>query len=337
MEEKVFDTPIMLKIWTRPDCQRKQFEVIKRVKPRLLFVSSDGGRNEEEWKAIKINRNMFDSEIDWDCKVIKQYWNKNIGLYSAGGAMHKLVFQTVDRCIFLEDDILPSESFFYFCAEMLERYKDDTRIRVICGMNHLGVSEDVTSDYFFSRQGSIWGTATWKRAAEDTGCLDYKNDEYVMKNLVHLMKRDKDLLRRTKGYASDYFFDGHRPGNEFKIEFSAYGYNQLQIIPKKNLVSNIGCTAGSAHADELRMLPRLQRKYFNMPLYELEFPLKHPKYIFPDEEYEKKRNTVMLYNRPVLVFLCRVERVFLLLKYGKIKHIFNKLFEKIRNRRTLER
>ena len=114
MENKsVLNVPVRIKIWCRPECQRKQFDVIKKVKPSILFVISDGGRNEEEWEKIRINRNMIDNEIDWDCTVYKQYWDKNVGLYGASKEMSKLIWEKVDRCILLEDDILPSESFFY--------------------------------------------------------------------------------------------------------------------------------------------------------------------------------------------------------------------------------
>ena len=63
------DVPVKVNIWVRPECQRKQFEVIKQARPSILFIQSDGGRNEQEWKIINEHRKMFDTEIDWDCTV----------------------------------------------------------------------------------------------------------------------------------------------------------------------------------------------------------------------------------------------------------------------------
>lgn len=60
---------------------------------------------------------------------------------------HKWAFSIVDKCIILEDDIVPSLSFFPFCIELLNRYEDDKRIDRICGMNLLGTYE-TGSDYF---------------------------------------------------------------------------------------------------------------------------------------------------------------------------------------------
>ena len=75
--------------------------------------------------------------------------------------------------------------------EMLEKYKDDLRVNVICGMNHLGVSENVNSDYFFSRQGSIWGCAIWKRTWQQYHDFSYGKDDYVMKCLKQRTKHNK--------------------------------------------------------------------------------------------------------------------------------------------------
>lgn len=324
-KNKMFDVPVYIKIWSRPECQRKQFDIIRRVKPTTMFILSDGGRNENEWKLIQQNRNMIDNGIDWECKVYRQYWDKNVGLYASGKAMCELIWKNVDRCIMLEDDILPSVSFFYFCAELLEKYKDDERISAICGMNHLGKYDKPSSDYFFSRQGSIWGTAIWRRTAVKYGNLDYRYDEYVLNNLVHLTKHNKDLKRRIVGYSKNDLFDGHMPGDEFGNEFSSYGFNQLMIVPKVNLVSNIGCTSDSAHADSYEMISRLERKHFNMPLYEIIFPLKHPQYIFPDEFYDKERNKIMLYNHPFLHLISRIDRFFVLVKNKRFKYILSKI------------
>lgn len=143
------DVPVCINLWIRPQCQRLQFEVIKKARPSILFLISDGGRTETEWQAIFQNRALYDEEIDWDCTVYKMYEKENRGLYAMDRKSFDLVWKVVDRCIFLEDDILPSVSFFPYCKELLERYKDDLRVNVICGMNHLGVYEAASSDYFF--------------------------------------------------------------------------------------------------------------------------------------------------------------------------------------------
>lgn len=318
------DVPVKVNIWVRPECQRKQFDVIKQARPSILFIQSDGGRNEQEWKIINEHRKMFDTEIDWDCTVYKLYEETNQGMYTMGRKLHDFVWSKVDGCIFLEDDILPSISYFGFCAEMLEKYKDDLRVNVICGMNHLGVSENVNSDYFFSRQGSIWGCAIWKRTWQQYHDFSYGKDDYVMKCLKQRTKHNKIFWKRLNAYASGDIYEGHVAGDEFFFELSMYAQNQLQIIPKYNLISNIGCTGNAAHASELEMLPRGLRQVFNAKTYEMTFPLKEAKYVIPDVEYEKKRNRIMGYNCPLIFWSRKVESFILMVRHGKLKHALRK-------------
>lgn len=313
------DLPVCINIWIRPECQRRQFEVIRQAKPSVLFLISDGGRTDAEWQAILENRRLYDEGIDWDCTVYKLYEHKNRGLYTEGQRYHELVWSKVDRCAFLEDDVLPSVSFFRYCAELLERYKDDLRVNVICGMNHLGVWENVQSDYFFSRQGSIWGYAMWKRTYEQYYDFAYMQDPYVMDCLRQRTRRNAKIWNRICGYAKNPAYEGHPPFTEYYFELSMYLQNQLQVIPKYNLISNIGCTGDAAHATELSLMPRALRRIFNMKTYELDFPLHHARYVLPDVAYEKKRNEILAYNCPWRSKVRGIERILLGIRHGEWK------------------
>ena len=338
MKPFLVDVPVRINVWIRPDSQRKQFEVIKQARPSILFLISDGGRNEKEWEAIRKNREMYDTEIDWECTVYKLYEEKNNGLYTMIGKMSELVWSKVDRCIFLEDDILPSVSFFQYCADLLERYKDDLRISTICGMNHLGICEDVTSDYFFSRQGSIWGTAMWKRTfLQRDPEFKYGNDEYIMKLLKQRTRHNQISWNRIQAYTKQKYYEGHVAGGEFWHEFNMYGYNQLQIIPKKNLICNMGCTADSAHANTLDKMPKGIRRVFNMRTYELDFPLKHADYVIPDIEYEKKRNRIMAYNHPFINFCRKIETGTIKLLKGDLQFLVKRIKRKGKGNQRIEK
>lgn len=329
LKKALVTVPVKLNIWIRPECQRRQFEVIKKVRPSILFLISDGGKNEEEWKIIKKHRHMFDTEIDWNCKVYRLYEEVNNGLYGLAEKRNSLIWDNVDRCIFLEDDHIPSVSYFQFCAEMLEKYKDDERIHCICGINHLGIYDDVNSDYFFSRQGSIWGYATWKREYLKYNDFEYAKDDYIMRLLMQRTRHNHLFWNRLKGYSKNKYYEGHVASTEFFIEFAMYAQNQLQIIPKKNMIKNIGCDEKSTHSDSLRLLPRGIRKVFNMDIYEMNFPLVHPKYVIPDIYYEKKRNRIMGYNYKLVQYYRLIERGVLKLRYGQFKSLFFKLKNKI--------
>ena len=46
-------------------------------------------------------------------------------------------FNSSKEGIILEDDIVPSKSFYFFCSSLLDRYRDNKKIYHISGFNHL--------------------------------------------------------------------------------------------------------------------------------------------------------------------------------------------------------
>ncbi len=335
MKPYLVDVPVRVNIWIRPECQRAQFEVLKKARPSIMFLQSDGGRNEKEWEAIYENRKIFDNEVDWECTVYKIYETENQGLYAMGRKVSAFIWDKVDRCVFLEDDYVPSVSFFQYCAELLEKYKDDTRIEAICAMNHLGVWDDTDNDYFFSRYGSIWGMATWKRIYEERKMgFAYADDPYTQKLIFRNSKGHKSFQKSLNGYPRQAYYGGHPAGGEFFHALAIYGQSRYYIIPKKNMMNNIGCTKDSAHSGEYKLLPRAIKKVFNMKTYELEFPLKCPKYVVTDVKYEKARNKIMGTHSSARRFFRKIECLLLSIRYGVF---FKKIKNRFKRRKQIER
>lgn len=335
MKDYLVDVAVKTDIWIRTDLQREQFEVIRKARPSILFLISDGGRNDAEWEAIRQNRKMYDEEIDWNCTVYRQYESCNQGMYAMEKKERELIWSHVDSCIFMEDDIIPAVSFFRFCAEMLEKYKDDPRVYAICGTNYTGVNEACSSDYFFSRYGAVWGTATWKRSYMQYH-TSFVDDPYTMGLLRKETKRHNCHWKQIRGIAKEGMYDGHVPGDEFYMNLAVYGYHQLLIIPKYNLTSNKGCSASATHGDALKRLPMGIRPVFNTKTYELDFPLKEPEYMIPDTDYEEKRNRIMALDHPFVWFYRKVERSFYLLLSGDIPLLFEKVMKYIDRSRMAE-
>lgn len=293
------DLPVRVRIWTRPDFQKEQFEVLRQARPSVLFLVSDGGRNDEERRLIGLSRKLFEG-IDWDCEIHKLYWEENLGMHKSGALASQYIWKRVDRCVWLEDDVVPSVSAFRFWAEMLELYENDTRILGVCAMNHEGVSDGVSSDYFFSREASIWGMATWRRTNDVRGGADWGSDQYLMERMIENAKVNPDFVRRLKGYAQNPLYEGHAPAGEFWFAFSALLANQMYVVPKRNMIRNQGCRADSTHADDKRLLPKGIQQVFDMRTYELDFPLKHPRWVIPDIRYQKAVYRIMGVGHPLV-------------------------------------
>ncbi|MBT4484976.1 MAG: hypothetical protein HOC71_15010, partial [Candidatus Latescibacteria bacterium] len=153
----VFTPPVLFLVFNRPEPTKRVFEQICKVKPKKLFIAADGPRaksREDREKCCIVRESL--SQIDWDCDVKRLYRDDNLGCKRAPASGIEWFFSHVEEGIILEDDCLPAESFFLFCKELLEQYRDDKRIMMISGSNCVETFP-IDSSYLFSVYGSIWG------------------------------------------------------------------------------------------------------------------------------------------------------------------------------------
>lgn len=325
------DVPVRVMLWTRPDCLRQQFEVLRQAAPSVLFLVSDGGRNEKEKNLIAESRKIFD-DIDWECTVYKLYFEENQGMYTMQKHMQEFIWDKVDRCVFLEDDYVPAVSFFKFCAELLEKYKDDERIYSISGHNPFVTYPDAEpNDYFFTENGwSVWGNATWKRVMEMREYpLSYTEDEYVKKCLKANLS--KFWYKKVEGYCNGKLVDNHVPGGEYFHATNSVLHHMLTITPTRNMIKNIGFQGAHFNMKKGKKLPI----FMNAQTYEIDFPIKHPKYVIDDKNYTKKY--VKLIGHKVNPFKKFFTKLYRLIKAIVTFKIFGKILKKIRSRREIER
>ena len=231
-------TPVVFIIFNRPETTEKVFKEIAKVKPQKLLVIADGPRKDHpsDIERCKAARAVI-NQVDWDCEVLKNYADSNLGPKRRFSSGLDWVFNQVEEAIILEDDCLPHPSFFRFCEELLERYRHDERVAVIYGTNFLHRWGPYS--YFFSRYPQGWGYATWRRF--------WKHYDADLKEWPKL--RDSGWLEKVigeRGAPLEYrrrVFDAVYQGLdtfEFQVTFAAWRTNSLFIIPKVNLVSNIG-------------------------------------------------------------------------------------------------
>ena len=129
-------TAIAFMVFNRPDTTKKVFETIREAKPPKLLVIADGPRagRPGETEKCAATRAIIDS-VDWECEVLTNYSDVNLGCKRRVSSGLDWVFNTVEESIILEDDCLPHSTFFQFCEELLEKYRYDSRIMQICGSN----------------------------------------------------------------------------------------------------------------------------------------------------------------------------------------------------------
>ena len=335
MKEALFDTPIFLTFFIRHYTLEKVFEVISEIRPRILFLVGDGPRidcAEDEAKIDQCKRIL--ENIDWDCKVYRFYSEKNRGILTNTNEGLKNAFNIVDRIICLEDDKVPSKSFFYFCQEMLEKYENDLRIQAICGINVLGKYLEPKSDYFFARFPTSGAIAYWKRTFMECDFSNpYLEDTYVVKNIKLGVPKGlrKNFISRAILERKEYLDKPEPKSIELFRNINEVINSQLNIIPSRNLVKMIGITPDSAHSlENIRMVVKPVREVHELDAMDMDFPLKHPKYIIRDINYENILRRKMAVGHPCILFYRRIITLLLVIRFSGIRKGIKLLMKKIK-------
>lgn len=240
---------VLFLVFNRLDTTRQVFESIRRARPPRLYIAADGARMHKDGELEIVNavRDYVVSNIDWECQIKTLFRDKNMGCKYAVSSAISWFFEHEEQGIILEDDCLPNQSFFWFCEELLEKYKNDQRIMMVSGTNYLlDVRGKVDGDYLFSRHFSIWGWATWRRAWDTYDVeLDLCTDEFIGRRDYSYLALNGGLEKVYKGYL-ELIRDKRVDTWDYQWLFNCiYSYG-LSIVPPVNLISNLGIEG--AHA-----------------------------------------------------------------------------------------
>lgn len=321
------DVAVLLIFFNRPGCFSKVFEQVKKARPSKLFLYQDGAREGNEKDAIGVAKcREIALDIDWECELHTKFQEKNYGCDPSGYIARKWAFEHVEKCIILEDDCVASQSFFPFCKELLDKYADDQRINMICGMNNLESWESPYS-YLFTETGSICGVATWKRIVDEWDpTYSILDNQYYVSKLKYLFENQKFNLRKrlvTWKYNKNSGIEFH----ETIGGITQCANYRINIVSSKNLISNIGNSpeGGTHSAVDVSVIPKGLRKIFTMSKYEIPVPLKHPDYVINDIEFQKKLFRVMGIGHPLVRIYRNVEKLFLMAKHQGFTSVLKKL------------
>lgn len=271
--------PVALFVFNRPDLAQKTFDVVRGLRPPVLFVSADGPRPDrpDDESLCKETRDIVQG-VDWECEVHWKFAEHNLGCGPAMSQGLDWVFSTVDRAIILEDDCVPDPSFFPFCDELLERYKADARVMQISGSN-LEASGSVfgAASYSFASFPLVWGWATWRRAWD---LYDFAMSEWpTFRDAgylagLHATRRRRFQLRREW----DYIYAGNGTWDH-QWQYAVMSQHGLSIYPDRNLVSNLGFRADATQTTAAGSMAAI-------PVKAMTFPLTHPTYVAENPRLE---------------------------------------------------
>jgi len=261
--------PIVLFIYKRPKHVINVLESINKYAPNKVYIVADGPKNEEDVEKCELARDVVQTFLEKkDIKYEKDFSECNLGgPYRIPQGLN-WVFDNEDEAIVLEDDCVPSLSFFHFCEYLLDYYKLDSRVAVISG-NNFQKSKLKKDSYYFSCFNHCWGWATWKSAWEKYDEFlqkwpDFKASEY----LKNYFSQKKHINYWSRIFDNVYY--RRKVHWDYTWTFTCWSNNFLTVIPGKNLVTNVGFD------EEASNTKNSQDPKAYMPAYELDFPLNHP-------------------------------------------------------------
>ncbi len=275
-------TPVAFIVFNRPSQTNRVFARIAEAKPQKLLVIADGPRPSrpgEELLCAEVRR--IATQINWPCKLETNFAERNMGCRDRVVSGLNWVFERVEEAIILEDDVLADLSFFPFCEELLGRFRHDSRISMITGFNIVERDLRTNYSYFFSQTTHVWGWATWRESWS---------------------RYDRDLRRwpeiKASGLLREAFDRQGRPisGPRFSTRCTAAVAripgitsgviqtlinNTLSVVPRVNLVENIGFGPDATHTVNVETAPPLRQ-------HSIEFPLVHPPSFLPLRSMDRR-------------------------------------------------
>lgn len=290
-----FDTPVVLFVFRRIDTVKLIFEKLQEVKPKILYVFSDGprpGRDDEAKKVLGV-REFVKNAVNWNCELHLEYADGNKGCACNICDGVDIVFQKEGAAIILEDDAVPMKEFFLYCEYLLAKYQEDKRIQYIAGFNAVGDSDTITDSYAFSQSAPMSGAiATWADR--------WNQCDFHMQNWPDNRKKKAfrqyyyfNELYKVHCQAFDDSYKNINDGWDYQFQHDQLDKQRFAIVPKGNLVKSYGYTEGAFHPQNKTEAANLD-KIMDYTGQSFDFPMQEPKEIVLNCEYDRLRQKLLL-------------------------------------------
>lgn len=291
---------ILLIAYKRIDTLEPILNRLRSVQPNRIYIAANSHKNEQEKHLTTKVRQFLENNINWDCQINKLYRDTHLSAKLSISSAISWFFSHEKQGIILEDDCLPTLSFFRFCDELLERYAKQENIFMISGwsaldfakntsVNTLSPKAQLQGDYFFSKYPHIWGWASWARAWQkyQLEFSDFEAEFSLLDNFCSVRER-RYWYKIFKAYSQ-----GKIDTWDYPFVHSIWKHKGLCIYPKNNMIANIGFNRSDAtHTTG-------ESKFATMPSYDIVFPLKHPSNIQRNKQLDAT-NFEIIFDIPPL-------------------------------------
>lgn len=285
------NTPVLLIIFNRPDTTKQVFAAVRAARPSRLYVAADGPRDVVDEARRCEQARQVATAVDWPCEVRTMLSDRNLGCREGPIRGITWFFDCEEAGIILEDDCVPAPSFFPYCQELLDRFRNDERVMCISGDNFQESMGDYPYSYYFSKIPQTWGWASWRRA--------WRMYDTNMSGLAEFIAMGGLNALSTTPIFLEYWqrcFHWVRSGADawdYQWTFACWAQSGLTCTPRVNLVTNVGFGANATHTiDSCSKLAALATK-------DLDLPLIHPTVVAPHRVFDSHVDKVVFGVHPV--------------------------------------
>lgn len=270
----MFKVPILIVLYHRIEDTHNLFQVIKDIQPEKLYVAGDGAVHNDRLDYARCIQSRAVVMPEWKCEVKELYKEEHLGKSRMVYEAVSWFFSHEKEGIILFDDTLPNHDFFYYCEQLLDRYRDNKEIVHISGVNYQKKTEKTKYSYYFSAYPALWGFATWADRWKGFDLeMTLLEGENFSKMISPYFRKGTEKLYWLRRY---YILRKHKLDIwEYQYIYHLWYQHGLCITPSVNLVTNIGLK------DQKRKIRKLMRSTQNI------LPLVHPPDIEQNKEADK--------------------------------------------------
>ena len=262
MTEKL---PVLLIAFNRFEYTEKVISVLFKYQPSKLYLAMDAPKDEDD-RAIQnriielVSKSFSDSKL----LLIRAESNQGTGLFIPD-AITKF-FEFEEFGIILEDDCVPTLTFFEYCQQLNSRHENIPQIMAICGSN-LFTDGEQGDAYCLGPFFVPWGWATWRDKWESFDRKEGNLD--LIEKEINRRWYTSDKLRNLM---AQYIENATKPETRVWTGFwlcSMIRADGVIATPDTNLVTNIGFQGHGVNAST-----KLQR-IFTRESFEIHKPIFH--------------------------------------------------------------
>lgn len=243
-------SPVLIITYNRASLLNQVLTAVLEYNPPSLYIFCDGPKsslqdinfvNEVRESIVKFSSSFHGNFQVFLCE-------SNLGCKDSVESAIDWVFRSEKFAVILEDDCLPSQSFFRFIDKARDSYELESRVIMISGRNPFAIS--LENRVYFTN-GGIWGWATWADRWNDRNSQRLSVSKILENRFARSFMSANPWRFRRIYSGSTRIWDGQLDSWDYTWALSRVLTGGVVAIPPFNLVRNIGFLTRPTHAHHL--------------------------------------------------------------------------------------